>query len=128
MMFSFSLLHHLFLKTKAVGVCGIVWVTSSPGLTFPKTAEVALFINSHPMEQYDLEYKEEFASGAAGDGLLEFGIHWGVVPIDNGVKLNPADRGYTEWVALDGLYSEESQEWLMTLCADARLANGTIDR
>ena len=68
----------------------------SPGLTYPKSADMQMLVASHPFERFCCSgpvVKSEFVLGSAGSGRRQIEFVWGLIPQDsNGDTWDP--RGY----------------------------------
>ncbi|KAL9981002.1 hypothetical protein ACROYT_G009654 [Oculina patagonica] len=85
-------------------------------LQLPNAKYFQVFVSSHPLENYYLNYKSflRFEQQVSG---LEVELIWGIKPTDNGNHLNPDDKGTLEFDDNFGdLFTPDSQTFLRSLC------------
>ncbi|XP_015182400.1 PREDICTED: protein dispatched isoform X2 [Polistes dominula] len=113
----------LSLGALATACCIVVFY--NPGLQLPDTPDFQLFESSHPFEQYDLIYSQQFLfekREMIDDGeALPMRFVWGIKPIDNGDYLNPDKKGELEWDDSFDVSHPKSQLWLQEFCYNLRL-------
>ena len=106
-----------------LGSVSSVMTVIAMGLQRPTTGDFQLFQTGHPMEDYALFWKRDFFQGGLSmEGARAFfpmRFVWGLEPVDNGNKMDPASHGKAAWYNLD-ISDTESQSWLTDLCADTR--------
>lgn len=95
----------------------------SPGLAYPKSADMQMLISSSPFERFCCAapaVKSEFVLGSTGVGRRRIALVWGVTPRDNGNQWDP--RSYPTAVLRSGFdpTSKAAQAWLYELCVKAR--------
>lgn len=96
----------------------------SPGLTYPKSADMQMLVASHPFERFCCSgpvVKSEFVLGSAGSGRRQIEFVWGLIPQDsNGDTWDP--RGYPTAVLRSGFdpSTKAAQVWLYDLCTKAK--------
>lgn len=104
-----------------VGICSIIVVFYSPGLQLPDSKQFQLFQRSHPFEQYEIVYRDNFLFERLGKDLgtgskMPLRWIWGIKPIDNGYHMNPSSKGHLEFEESFSISDPLSQKWLMTFC------------
>mgnify|MGYP001034278776 FL=1 len=106
-----------------VGGVSCAMTIKAQGLQRPTTGDFQLFQVGHPMEDYALFWKRDFfQDGLSKEGARAFfpvRFVWGLEPVDNGNKMDPASHGEAQWYNLD-IKSPDTQQWLVDLCADVR--------
>ena len=89
----------------------------------PSTGDFQLFHDGHPMELYSMVWRDEFFQGGlAGSGSRAYypvTFVWGLEPVDNGNKMDPADHGSPIWTDVD-VKSPGAQTWLVNFCEAVR--------
>ena len=101
----------------AIGIGGCVVTFAEPGLNPPSTGDFQMFIGSNPLEQFDLNYKRQFAFGTGSDGNnRQIFFTFGVEPEDNGYKFNPDDLGTLQFKPIEYLDLGASQTWIRQFC------------
>ena len=89
-----------------------------PGLRLPQSDEFQVFSDSHPLENYNLNYKSFFRFEQSGSMSIQ--LIWGIKPADNGNHFNPDDKGTLEFdESFGGLLTKEGQQFLRSLCTSA---------
>ena len=102
---------------------GLEVLLFEPGFRLPTSSDFQMFESSHPLEAYELYFKDKFrfeTSPAQGSATFPIDIFWGIKAVDNGDYLNPYDHGEIEWDENFDIASKESQQWLMAFCKRLR--------
>lgn len=102
---------------------GLEVLLFEPGFHLPTSSDFQMFESSHPLEAYELYFKDKFrfeTSPSQGSATFPIDIFWGIKAVDNGDYLNPYDHGTIEWDETFDVTSRESQEWLMGFCKRLR--------
>ncbi|XP_013381836.1 protein dispatched homolog 1 isoform X1 [Lingula anatina] len=105
------------------GICGIVVIFYKPKLRIPSTAEFHVFSADNPMEIYDTHVKQKFwfeTSDLNHISNMPLTFVWGVVPKDNGNRLDPHDRGSLEYDKTFNPATPVAQRWLLQFCRKLR--------
>ncbi|CAH0407898.1 unnamed protein product [Chilo suppressalis] len=105
----------------AIGIGSIIVVFYSPGLKLPESKEFQLFHTSHPMEQYEMKYRDNFLFERFGKDIgtgskMPLRWIWGVKAIDNGNHMNPYSTGHLIFDDGFSISNPESQSWLLKFC------------
>ena len=91
-----------------------------PGLKLPVSKDFQVFASSHPLEQYDLNYKSHFrfeqTQSAGNSNGRQIILVWGLKAVDNGNHFDPDDRGTIEFDSSFDMFEPKAQEWLLSLC------------
>ncbi|XP_071790807.1 protein dispatched homolog 1-like isoform X1 [Asterias amurensis] len=101
-----------------LGAGGAVVIFYKPGLQLPSAGENQLFVISHPFEQYDFIYKEQFAFSLKNRPYVPAYIVWGVEALDNGDWWDPDDGGRFTPQESFTFSSPSDQQWLLNFCHD----------
>ncbi|XP_043195105.1 protein dispatched homolog 1-like [Amphibalanus amphitrite] len=108
----------------ALAVAAALVVCYQPRLRLPESQQFALFRSSHLFERYDALLAQWFwferGSQAQLERRLPLRFVWGVLPLDGGDRLNPADRGTLRLDRRFQMESAESQRWLLQFCRELR--------
>ncbi|GMH80958.1 hypothetical protein TL16_g08767 [Triparma laevis f. inornata] len=112
-----------FLIVLVLGALGGGLTYKAQFLEKPSTGDFQLFHNGHPMELYEMIWKESFfqggLSGSSARAYYPVTFVWGLEPTDTGDKMDPADHGEPVWTDLDAR-SQASQTWLVNFCSEVR--------
>ncbi|CAG9784876.1 unnamed protein product [Diatraea saccharalis] len=105
----------------AIGIGSIIVVFYTPGLKLPESREFQLFQTSHPMEQYEMNYRDNFLFERFGKDIgtgskMPLRWVWGVKAIDNGNHMNPYSTGHLIFDDSFSISDPESQSWLLKFC------------
>jgi protein dispatched 1 len=105
----------------AIGIGSIVVVFYSPGLQLPESKQFQLFQSNHPMEQYDIEYRDKFLFERFGKDIgtgskMPLRWIWGIKAIDNGNHMNPYSTGHLIFEDSFSISDPDSQQWLLGFC------------
>ena len=104
----------------ALGIGMLCAVTVSPGLQRPKSSDFQVFSSSHPLEQYELKYKDKFRADSNKGSNFEVYVLFGVKDEDNGNFLDPDDYGSLTYDTSFNIASSAAQQWLLKLCSHIR--------
>ena len=89
-----------------------------PGLQLPESEEFQVFSASHPLENYNLNYKHFFRFEQTGSMSIQ--LIWGIKPADNGNHFDPDNKGTLEFDGSFGdLFTQDGQKFLRSLCTSA---------
>lgn len=102
---------------------GLEVLLFKPGFHLPTSSDFQMFESSHPLEAYELHFKDRFrfeTSSSQGSATFPIDFFWGIKPVDNGDYLDPNDYGTIEWDESFDITSRESQAWLMNFCRKLR--------
>lgn len=90
-----------------------------PGLQLPESDEFQVFSASHPLENYDLNYKHFFRFEQTGSMSIQ--LIWGIKPADNGNHFDPDNKGTLEFdeSLIGDLFTPDGQKFLQSLCTSA---------
>ncbi|XP_049866317.1 protein dispatched [Pectinophora gossypiella] len=105
----------------AIGIGSIIVVFDAPGLQLPDSKQFQLFQTSHPFEQYDIYYRDNFLFERLGKNLgtgskMPVRWIWGVEAIDNGNHMDPASTGHLVFDDTFSISDPDSQAWLLDFC------------
>ena len=130
-----SLVFPLFGRTVlCLGALGGGLTYKAQFLEKPSTGDFQLFHNGHPMELYEMIWKESFfqggLSGSSARAYYPVTFVWGLEPTDTGDKRDPADHGEPVWTDLDARSQvsggERSESFVRTkLMCSVRLLNNS---
>lgn len=115
-------LHIVFILVLAtIGIASIVVVFHSPGLQLPDTKQFQLFQTSHPFEQYDMQYRDNFLFERLGKDIgagvkMPLRWIWGIKAIDNGNHMDPSSSGHLVFDEDFSISDPSSQAWLLEFC------------
>ena len=101
----------------ALGIGMLCAVTVSPGLQRPSTDDFQVFSSSHPLEQYNLKYKQKFRADSNVNNNFWVYVFMGIKAEDNGNFLDPSDYGHLLYDTSFNITSPEAQVWLQKLCS-----------
>ena len=108
----------------ALAVGAAVVVCYYPKLRLPESQQFPLFRAGHLFERYDAEFAGRFWFERGTQAELEYRLPlrfvWGVLPLDGGDRLNPADRGTLRLDRRFDMADADSQRWLLKFCRDLR--------
>lgn len=107
-------------------VAGLEVLLFEPGFQLPTSSDFQMFEASHPLEVYELNFKDKFrfeTSPSQGSATFPIDVFWGLKVTDNGDQLNPYDYGNFVWDETFDITSGESQKWFMEFCARLRKQN-----
>lgn len=102
---------------------GLEVLLFEPGFQLPTSSDFQMFDSSHPLEAYELYFKDKFrfeTSPSQGSATFPIDIFWGLKAVDHGDFLNPYDLRAIEWDDNFDIVSRESQQWLMGFCERLR--------
>lgn len=91
-----------------------------PKIQLPETSDIQLFDSKHPFEQYDLIYKHHFYFRRATTYKMPLRFIFGVLPIDNGDHLDPANFGTITLDPTFDISNPEAQVFLKKFCENLR--------
>ncbi|XP_050532360.1 protein dispatched [Daktulosphaira vitifoliae] len=100
----------------------IIW----PGMKLPESVEFQLFRESHPFEQYDLVYKNQFwferilRIDNNPENRVPLRFVWGILANDTGNHLDPEDHGTLVYDPDFDIAHPKSQVWLLNFCITLR--------
>ena len=109
-----------FVALLALGIGMLCAVAVSPGLQRPKSSDFQVFSSSHPLEQYELKYKEKFRADSNKDSNFWVYVLFGIKDEDNGNFLDPDDYGSLTYDTSFDITSSAAQQWLLKLCSHIR--------
>ncbi|XP_027851991.2 protein dispatched isoform X2 [Aphis gossypii] len=110
-----------------LGILSITVIWIWPGMKLPESVEFQLFRESHPFEQYDLVYKNQFwferilRIDNNPENRVPLRFVWGLFPNDTGSHLDPEDHGNLVYDPNFDIAHPKSQSWLLQFCANLRL-------
>ncbi len=99
---------------------GFIVIFFEPGFQLPSQAQFQFFESSHPFEQYDFVYKDQFSFSEVQTSYVGGTIIWGVRAVDNGDHWKPGDSGTLVLDDSFKFYEPEHQMWLLKFCAELR--------
>ena len=105
------------------------FVVDDPGLRFPTSSVMRLFVGDHPLQKYSFEDKKLFTTEAERAGKESVIFVFGAQAHDLGSSLDPADYGE----AIDFLgggfdpLTPAAQTWMEKFCADLAALDDTPD-
>lgn len=105
----------------AIGIGSIVVVFYSPGLQLPESRQFQLFQSTHPVEQYEMQYRDKFLFERFGKDIgtgikMPLRWIWGVEAIDNGNHMDPYSTGHLVFEESFSVSDPSSQLWLLKFC------------
>ncbi|XP_063821060.1 protein dispatched [Ostrinia nubilalis] len=105
----------------AIGIGSIVVVFYSPGLQLPESRQFQLFQSSHPVEQYEMQYRDKFLFERFGKDIgtgsrMPLRWIWGAKAIDNGNHMDPYSTGHLVFDETFSVSDPSSQVWLLKFC------------
>ncbi|VVC45685.1 Protein patched/dispatched,Sterol-sensing domain [Cinara cedri] len=122
--FRFRWVWIIFFFTLGLLSATVLWIW--PGIKLPESVEFQLFRESHPFEQYDLIYKNQFwferilRIDNNPENRVPLRFVWGLLPSDNGNHLNPEDHGNLVYDPEFDIAHPKSQVWLLEFCENLR--------
>uniref|UniRef100_A0A8D8X106 Protein dispatched n=1 Tax=Cacopsylla melanoneura TaxID=428564 RepID=A0A8D8X106_9HEMI len=125
----FRLKYFWLIILSVITAMSAVIVLYNPTLKLPDTAEFQLFTSDHLFEQYDFKYKNmfffetfEMPEGQLQDYAYKMPLRFvfGIIPEDNGDRLNPASNGELVLDPKFDIASDKAQVWLKNFCKRVR--------